>query len=162
MSNIDKTTRGLYRTKRAVTGDELIKFATNLIAEDFHRLDTLSSPQESRTFLTMRMAQEKREVFAVIFLDSQHRVLAYEQMFFGTLDSAAVHPREVVRRCLELNAGAVILAHNHPSGVPDPSPADRAITDRLSQALALVEVKVLDHLVVGGTQIASFAERGWL
>lgn len=162
MTNINKTARGLYRTRRAVTGDELISFATNLISENFQRLATLGNPQEARQFLTLQLAKEEREVFAVIFLDSQNRALSFETMFHGTLDSAAVHPREVLKRCLQLNAGAVILAHNHPSGVPEPSAADRQITERLRQALELIDVRILDHMVVGGAQITSFAERGWL
>lgn len=162
MKSICKTAEGLYRTRRAITGQELISFATDLISEGFQRLGTLGSPQETRQFLTLQLAPEEREIFAVIFLDSQHRALSYEPMFQGTLDSASVHPREVVKRCLQLNAGAVILAHNHPSGSPEPSSADRHITERLRHALDLIGVRVLDHMVIGGAQIASFAERGWL
>lgn len=162
MTNISKTATGLYRTRRAVSGKELISFAANLISEDFQRIGTTCSPDETRQFLTLRLAKEEREVFAVIFLDSQHRVLNFEPLFHGTLDSAAVHPREVAKRCLQLNAGAVILAHNHPSGVPEPSAADRHITEQLRQTLDLIGVRVVDHMVIGGAQAVSFAERGWL
>lgn len=159
---ISKNDQGLYRTQRPVTGDELIGFAQNLVAEDFSRLTTLSSPQETRRFLTMQLCREEREVFMVVFVDSQNRVQAAEPMFLGTIDAASVHPREVVKRCLQLNAAAVILAHNHPSGHPEPSQADRSITDKLTEALSLVDIRVLDHFVIGGTESVSFAERGWI
>jgi len=102
------------------------------------------------------------EVFAVLFLDNRHRVLAFEELFRGTIDGASVHPREVVRRALHYNAAALILAHNHPSGVSEPSSADRRITERLQAALALIDVRVLDHIVVGHGEFTSFAERGLL
>ena len=98
----------------------------------------------------------------MVFLDNQHRVIAVEDLFRGTLDSCSVHPREVVKQALKHQAGAVILAHNHPSGVAEPSPADRHITTRLKEALALVDVRTLDHLVIGDGEPVSFAERGWL
>lgn len=123
---------------------------------------TISDPLACREFLQIRLKREKREVFACLFLDSQHRLIQYEELFYGTIDSASVHPREVVRRALELCAAAVILAHNHPSGVAEPSQADRRITARLQSALALVDIGVLDHLVVGDTEMTSFAERGLL
>lgn len=132
------------------------------LATTLERSDVMSSPEATRQFLSRRLRGLRREVFAVLFLDSQHRLIACEEMFQGTLDSCSVHPRQVVERALALNAAAVILAHNHPSGVAEPSAADRHITDRLRQALDLVEVRVLDHLVVGEGRAASFAERGWL
>jgi DNA repair protein RadC len=101
-------------------------------------------------------------VFCVLFLTNRHRVIAFEEMFRGTIDGATVHPREVVKQALRLNAAAVILAHNHPSGVSEPSRADEAITRRLRDALALVDIRVLDHLIVGGSEITSLAERGLL
>ena len=102
------------------------------------------------------------EVFAALFLDTRHRVICFEELFSGTIDGASVHPREVVRRALAHNAAAVILSHNHPSGVAEPSDADRRVTERLRDALSLVDVRVLDHIVVGDRETASFAERGWL
>ena len=102
------------------------------------------------------------EVFACLYLDNRHRVLHFEELFRGTIDGASVHPREVVKAALHRNAAAVILAHNHPSGVAEPSAADRQITERLKSALQLVEIRVLDHLVVGDQDCVSFAERGWL
>lgn len=124
--------------------------------------DVLTSPQATRDFLRARLQDHPYEVFACIFLDNRHRVVRYEELFRGTIDGASVHPREVVRRALDHNAAALILAHNHPSGVAEPSGADRQITRRLVDALALVEIRVLDHLVVGHGEAFSFAERGLL
>ncbi|HQU15755.1 MAG: hypothetical protein B7Z66_10585 [Chromatiales bacterium 21-64-14] len=120
----------------------------------------LGNPQDARRYLQARMRSHRREVFACLFLDTRHRVIRYEELFFGTLDAASVHPREVVRRALEVNAAALILAHNHPSGVAEPSRADEALTRRLRDALALVDIQVLDHLVIGDREAVSFAERG--
>jgi DNA repair protein RadC len=126
------------------------------------RVGPIADPGAARHYLAARFKGERREVFACLFLDTRHHVIACEALFSGTLDAATVHPREVVRRALELNAGAVILAHNHPSGVAEPSQADHALTRRLRDALALVEIRVVDHLVVGDDEVTSFAERGWL
>lgn len=121
------------------------------------------SPKAVRDFLVFELAEEAREVFYVIFLDSQNRVTSCEPLFVGTLDQTSVYPREVVRRCIELNAGSVIFAHNHPSGVLEPSTADRTLTNSLKSALALIDVRVLDHFIVGGVaRPMSFAERGLL
>ena len=126
------------------------------------RQDVMSSPETTRNFLSARLRGLRHEVFAILFLDNQHRLIAFEELFRGTLDACSVHPRQVVERALHLNAAAVILSHNHPSGVAEPSGADRHITDRLREALGLIEVRVLDHLVVGEGRPVSFAERGWL
>ena len=122
----------------------------------------LESPGDTCRYAKARLRGYRAEVFAALFLDARHRVIAFEPLFRGTVDGASVHPREVVRRALVHNAAAVILAHNHPSGVAEPSYADRAVTERLEQALATVDVRVLDHLVVGDGETVSFAERGWL
>lgn len=122
----------------------------------------LNSPDRTRDFLKARLRAHTREVFACLFLDNRHRVISFEELFGGTIDGASVHPREVVRRVLFHNAAAVIFAHNHPSGVAEPSHADRAITTRLRDALGLVDVRVLDHFVVGDAEVVSFAERGLL
>lgn len=122
----------------------------------------LTDPAATLTFLRARLRDYPYEVFAALFLDNRHRVIAFDELFRGTIDGAGVHPREVVRRCLEHNAAAVIFAHNHPSGVCEPSGADRAITTRLREALALIDVRVLDHIVVGDLNACSMAERGWL
>ncbi|MGB5200647.1 MAG: DNA repair protein RadC [Sedimenticolaceae bacterium] len=120
----------------------------------------LLSPEHTAEFLRARLRDHPYEVFAVLFLDNRHRVLAFEELFRGTIDGASVHPREVVRRALHFNAAAVILSHNHPSGVAEPSPADRHITLRLRDALALVDIRVLDHLIVGDGDCCSLAQRG--
>jgi DNA repair protein RadC len=121
---------------------------------------TLSSPRASAEFLRTWLRGYPYEVFAVVFLDNRHRVLASEELFRGTIDGASVHPREVVRRALAHNAAALILAHNHPSGVAEPSAADIAVTRRLSDALALIDVRVLDHFIIGDGEPLSLAERG--
>lgn len=124
--------------------------------------EVFTSPNLVRDYLRLRMSGYEREVFAVLLLDSQHRLLSYEELFFGTIDAASVYPREVVKLVLAKNAAAVILAHNHPSGYAEPSNADRRITERLKVALATVDVATLDHFVVGHLEVVSFAERGWL
>lgn len=124
--------------------------------------DALTSPELVRQYLTARLRHSPREVFAVLLLDNQHRLLHYEALFYGTLDGASVYPREVVKLALAHNTAAVIFAHNHPSGVAEPSQADRQITERLRQGLDLVGIRVLDHMVVGDGEVVSFAERGLL
>jgi DNA repair protein RadC len=124
--------------------------------------DALSSPTAVRDFLRLKLAGLGHEVFMGVFLDTQNRVLAVEELFRGSLTQTSVYPREVVKRALAHNAGGLIFAHNHPSGVAEPSQADRWLTDQLKTALALVDVKVLDHFIVAGAQGLSFAERGWL
>ncbi len=124
--------------------------------------DALSSPNAVRDFLRLTLRAREQEVFFCVFLDAQHRVIAGEELFRGTLTQTSVYPREVVRRALQHNAAATILAHNHPSGAAEASQADRALTRTLCDALRLVDIKVLDHFIVAQTQIVSFAERGWL
>ncbi|MGG6196978.1 RadC family protein [Pantoea allii] len=121
-----------------------------------------TSATATRDWLRLNLAGLEREVFIVVFLDNQHRLLAHETLFCGSIASTEIHPREVVKAALRHNAAAAIFAHNHPSGHAEPSDADRRITERLKKALALVEVRVLDHLIVGSKEIVSFAERGWL
>lgn len=122
--------------------------------------ELLTSPDLVRNYLSAQLRHRHQEVFAVLFLDAQHRLLAYDELFFGTIDGASVYPREVVKKALARNAAAAILAHNHPSGIAQPSQADQRITQRLQQALDLVDVRVLDHMVVGDREVVSFAERG--
>ena len=124
--------------------------------------DLLTSPDLVRSYLSAHLRHQPREVFAVLFLDNQNRLIIYEELFFGTIDGASVYPREVVRRARAHNCAAVILAHNHPSGVAEPSQADCRITQRLQAALDLIDVRVIDHMVVGDTEVISFAERGLL
>lgn len=124
--------------------------------------DVLTSPGDTRRFLEARLKGKPHEVFACLYLDNRHRVICYEELFHGTIDGASVHPREVVRRALRHNAAAIIVTHNHPSGVAEPSRADRALTRRLQEAASLIDVRLLDHVVVGDGETVSFAERGWL
>jgi len=132
------------------------------LRETLERGDALTSPEETRHYLSARLRGYPHEVFACLFLDSRHRVIKYEELFRGTIDGASVHPREVVRRAMAHNAAALILAHNHPSGVAEPSQSDTHITQRLKDALALVDVRVLDHIIVGDGEMTSLAERGLL
>lgn len=124
------------------------------------RGETLESPRDTRDFLQASLRDRPYEVFCCLFLDNRHRVLAFEELFRGTLNGTAVYPREIVKRALAINAAAVILVHNHPSGVAEPSRADEVLTERLKEALSLVEVRVLDHIVVGDGEFVSFSERG--
>ena len=150
----------------AYAGDPVMKLqaarelAARAIGEQLSQRDALTSPSAVRDFLKLRLGGLPHEVFVVILLDAQNRVLAVDEMFRGTLTQTSVYPREVVKVALRANAAAVIFAHNHPSGVAEPSRADEALTQSLKQALSLVDVKVLDHFIVAGTSCLSFAERG--
>jgi len=132
------------------------------LRQELERGTALSSPAASRDFLQAKLRDHPYEVFACLFLDNRHRVIAFEELFRGTIDGASVHPREVVRRTLHHNAAALILAHNHPSGIAEPSNADTHITHRLRDALALIDVRILDHFIIGDGPPVSFAERGLL
>jgi len=138
----------------------VLEMSRRALQEELQRGDALSSPRAVRDYLQLLLGGRSQEVFLVLFLDTQHRVIAFEELFHGTLGQTSVYPREVVKRALLHNAAAVILAHNHPSGVAEPSQSDRLLTDALKQALGLVDVRVLDHFVVGGGQTLSFAEQG--
>ncbi|MCC7413457.1 MAG: DNA repair protein RadC [Gammaproteobacteria bacterium] len=137
-----------------------IELARRCLEAKLARGDAIASPDDTRRFLGARLRAHGREVFACMFLDNRHRVIAFEELFYGTIDSATVHPREIVKRALALNAAALILAHNHPSGVAEPSRADAALTARVKTALELVDIRVLDHFVVGDGEVVSLAERG--
>lgn len=140
----------------------VLEMSNRYLGEFLHRSDTLTSPDLVKRYLQCKLRDRHQEVFAMLLLDNQHRVLQFNELFFGTIDSASVYPREIVRTVLKHNAAAVILCHNHPSGVAEPSNADRFITDRIIAALKLIDVRVLDHLVIGDGETTSFAERGWL
>lgn len=140
----------------------VLEMARRCHEEQLRDAPVLSSAQATRGFLSAQLRSERRELFAALFLDSQHHLLRYEVLFYGTLDAAAVYPREIVRRGLELHAAAIIVAHNHPSGVAEPSDADRRITERIRQALALVDLRLLDHCIVAGPTVLSLAEQGLL
>lgn len=139
----------------------IMEFASRYIKEEIKRGDALTGVTAVRDYLVTRLRGHSYEVFSCLFLDNKHRVIEYEEMFKGTVDSCSVHPREVVRRVLALNAAAVIFAHNHPSGVAEPSQADHRITDRLKDALGMVDCRVLDHFIIGD-EVISFAERGYI
>jgi len=153
------THRGIGPAKRARLVAAL-ELARRALGEQLRDRPALGSPRESGDYLRAQLRDRPYEVFACLYLDNRHRVIAFEELFRGTIDGASVHPREVVRACLRHNACAVILAHNHPSGVAEPSAADRAVTRELRDALQLVGVRVLDHLVIGAGAPVSMAERG--
>ncbi|KFB00025.1 RadC family protein [Vibrio sp. ER1A] len=140
----------------------VLEMSQRYLCETIQRGDSLNSPEQTKHYLMSVLRDRHREAFYVLFLDNQNRVIADEIMFEGTIDAASVYPREVVKRALHHNAAALILAHNHPSGVAEPSQADRRITRRLADALGLVDIRILDHFVVGDGEVVSFAERGWI
>lgn len=139
-----------------------LELGNRYLAAGLERGDALTDPQAAGRYFSQRLRGLPHEVFAVLFLDTRHRSIAFEEMFRGTVDGAEVHPREVVRRALVHNAASVIVGHNHPSGNGEPSAADRAITLRLKQALGLVEIRLLDHFIVGDGAPVSLAARGWV
>ena len=140
----------------------IFEMARRALTEQMRQRDALTSPQQVRDYLCLKLGGMTREVFVVLFLDAQNRVTAQEELFAGTLTQTSVYPREVVKRALHHNAAAVIFAHNHPSGVAEPSQADELLTKALKDALGLVDVRVLDHFVIAGNVALSFAERGLL
>lgn len=156
-----KSVKGMGPAKRAELA-AVIEMARRALAQRLTAAPVFDSPQMVKDYLQLHLGQLQHEVFAVLFLDGQHRLIKLDTMFTGTLGQTSVYPREVVKRALAHNAGAVILAHNHPSGVAEPSRADEFLTQSLKSALALVDVRVLDHLVIGCGQVVSFAERGLL
>lgn len=144
------------------SADQILDAARQVIDQKMQRGISFTSPTLVKEYLATKLSGFEHEVFAVLFLDSQHRLIEYSEMFRGTIDSASVYPREVVKEALRLNSAAVIISHNHPSGNPEPSSADKALTARLKDALALVDVRTLDHIIVAGADTTSFAERGLL
>lgn len=150
--------------------DTTLEQENHLIAEAMHLLyarlqtrnQTLTSATATRDYLRLQLSERQQEVFCCLFLDNYHRLIEYQELFVGTIDGCSVYPREVVKSALKINAAAVIFAHNHPSGVAEPSVADERITERLKEALALIDIRVLDHLIVGDSSVVSFAERGLL
>jgi len=142
--------------------DQILSVARQAIDQKYQRGALFDAPDVVKTYLTTKLVGFEHEVFAALFLDSKHRLLEYVELFRGTIDQASVYPREVVKEALRVNAAAVIFSHNHPSGNPEPSQADKVLTRRLKEALELVEVRTLDHIVVGGEGPVSFAEQGLL
>jgi len=153
--------KGLGPAKRAQF-EAAIELARRSLKDDMHSASALTSPGAVRDYLRLAIAGREHEVFVCLWLDAQHRVIACEELFRGTLTQTSVYPREIVKAAMKANAAAVIFAHNHPSGAAQPSQADELLTRNLKDALALVDVKVLDHFVVAGHQAISFAERGLL
>jgi len=151
-----------FQTVSPMTLNQLCAAMSLLLDLSFKREPALTSPERTLSYLTAKLAQSEREVFCCLHLDNQHHVIAYEELFYGTIDGASVYPREVVKSCLKHNAAAVIFSHNHPSGIADPSRSDKDITQRLKTALATVDIRVLDHIIIGGSECFSFAEKGLL
>lgn len=144
------------------TTDDVINGARRKLRRRFRKGKAIRSPADTEAFLIAELATEPNEVFAVLYLDNRHRVIKFDRAFAGTIDGTSVYPRVIVKRALELNAAAVIFSHQHPSGVAEPSQADERITQRLKSALELVDIRVLDHLVIGGDTVVSLASRGLL
>jgi DNA repair protein RadC len=144
------------------TTEQILTAARQALAHRVRRGASLSSPQKVREYLTMRLGHLDHEMFGLILVDNRHRVIEYIELFRGTIDGASVYPREIVKLALEKGAAACVLIHNHPSGVKDQSQADELITKRVAAALALIDVRVLDHCIVAGAEILSFAEQGLL
>jgi DNA repair protein RadC len=153
--------RGSNNRYRVADEEDVIFEAIQIYNRCFSRGEALTSPEKAKDCIKLKLAPFEHEVFLCLFLDNQHRVIACEALFRGTIDGASVYPREVVKTALQYNAAALIMAHNHPSGSSEPSQADRAITEKLKAALTLIDVRVLDHFVVGET-VYSFAEHGLL
>jgi DNA repair protein RadC len=147
---------------QSVPDSEILDAAFRILARRMTKGSVLTSPKNTQRYLTLRFAELEHEVFAAIYLTRRHQVIACEELFQGTIDGASVHPRIVVKSCLRHNAASVIVAHNHPSGIAEPSHADEIITQRLKAALELVDIRLLDHIVTAGDSCVSFAERGLL
>jgi DNA repair protein RadC len=151
--------KAMSAAKRKVL-DVALELARRHYQQEARDMPYLDSPSAARQFLVAQLRDLQHEVFCCLFLDNRHRLIAYDELFRGTIDGASVHPREVVKQALDRNAAAVILAHNHPSGVAEPSKADELITLRLKDALGMVDIRVLDHLIIGASRCVSLAERG--
>ena len=153
--------KGIYQQAHP---EQIINLAKRIISKRLHRSEEIeiTSPTDVKRYLQLQLAEREQEVFSAMFLDTRHRLIEFKEMFYGTIDGASVHPREVVKLALKLNAAAMIFAHNHPSGVAEPSQADIAITGRLKSALALIDVRVLDHIIVAADDTVSLAQRGHL
>lgn len=151
---------GLYRIRGAVSAEALATIAARVLQESVLPGEKITEPHQASRFLQLKLAHQEREHFAALFLDNQHRVLRFEQLFLGTINEVSVYPRVVVQSALACNAAAVIFAHNHPSNSSEPSASDRRITAKLLSALSLIDVRVLDHFVVTRTEVVSMAELG--
>ena len=155
-----RDSQGNYRRKGDITEQDILSTAETLLRAKLERHGSISNPSDAGDYLRMRLGSLPHEEFHILWLDNRHRILDCQRLFTGTIDGASVHCREVIRAALDINAGAAILAHNHPSGVAEPSAADRALTSELVNALKIVGVRVLDHLVVTAGPVTSLAARG--
>jgi len=162
MSNHNLFIHGADGASTPATTEQILAAARQALAHRVRRGASLSSPQKVREYLTMRLGHLDYEVFAVLLVDQRHRVIEYVELFRGTIEGAAVYPREILKLAIEKGAAACVLLHNHPSGVKDQSRADELITKRIAAALALIDVRVLDHCIVAGAEVLSFAEQGLL
>ncbi len=147
-------------TAKYVQLQATVEMARRQLGERMRRGETLGNPHDSKQFIHARLRDYHHEVFACLFLDTRNRIIQWEELFFGTIDGASVYPREVVKRALHHNAAALIIAHNHPSGVAEPSQADLRLTQRLRNSLSLIDVRLLDHIIVGDGELTSLAEQG--
>ncbi|EKI5684839.1 DNA repair protein RadC [Salmonella enterica] len=152
--------KGYYTINKLVTEQDIVNIANTLLARRFKRRTKLTSSNQTREYFKLKLASYEYEVFCAMFLNNQNQVLAFKELFHGTINETAIYPREVVKQALSLNAAAIIFVHNHPSGDPEPSQADKHITLKLKYALELVDIRVLDHFIVAGSKSISFAERG--
>ena len=160
MSNFNRFEDVMVLSLNEAEKDSLLRLAMKVVGQQYKRGKAFTHPKDVSEFLCLRFAKEKNEIFGAMFLDTRHRMLGIKNLFYGTIDGASVHPRVVVQHTLEYNARALVLFHNHPSGDPEPSADDRRITTRLREALHLIDVRLLDHVIVGGTDAVSMAERG--
>ncbi|WP_202841510.1 RadC family protein [Luteimonas saliphila] len=154
--------RDSKRRYQLANADQILEAARRMVDQRMQRGTSFLDPSIARGFFRDKLAGLEREVFVAAFLDTRHRLVHYAELFQGTIDGAEVHPRVIVREALMCNSAAILASHNHPSGNPEPSAADRAVTARLKQALALVDIRLLDHIIVGGNATLSLAERGWV
>ncbi len=157
-----RTKAGLYRVRGQVSEEEILQAGAAILLEGLSHGEAFTRNQDAEQFLQLALAHELNEHFAVLFLDSQNRLLRFERLFSGSINQTEVHPRVIAQRALQLNAGAVILAHNHPSGHPEPSKADQMVTQQIRQALNLFDIQLLDHIIVTRNRCTSLAERGLL
>jgi len=155
-------TAGTYQVTVPVTAEDILAMASQLSKRRLAKGRKIEKPSSAFKYLQALMRDHEYEVFGVVFLDTRHKVIKFEELFRGTVDAASVYPREIVKRALELNTSAVLLVHNHPSGDPEPSNADKVITEHIKDALNLVDIRTLDHVVVGTEGCVSLAERGVL
>ncbi|GLR74368.1 RadC family protein [Aliivibrio sifiae] len=156
---MQKQSNPTYVVNEPLTANQVFEKAAELLEHQYQRENSFTDPTNTKHYLSMKLGHQEREVFAVLFLDNQNQLISYQELFYGTVDSASVYPREVAKAALYANAAAVIFAHNHPSGIAEPSGSDKRITTKLVDALNLLDIRVLDHVVVGSPCV-SFAERG--